>query len=300
VAPDLVLLGNLLVDDVVFPDGRTRFGAPGGAVLYGALGARLWGVRVGIVSWRGADYPDEMLGALADRGVALEGVHPLGRDGVRTWLLYEGARRRVVHRLEGPTHADVSPGPGEIPSAWRSARAFHLAPMPAETQAGLVAALSGVQGALLSLDPYVLIGDETLARWRELLQRVDVLLMSEDEMELPGWQRDPAAALRSLAGGRLGLVALKRGATGGIAYEAARDCALSWTARGRCVDPTGAGDAFAAGFLAGRLRDEALERCLARGVVGASFAIEAWGAEGLLAATPAAADARLVEWFGRG
>ena len=27
-SPDLVLLGNLLVDDVVFPDGRTRMAQP--------------------------------------------------------------------------------------------------------------------------------------------------------------------------------------------------------------------------------------------------------------------------------
>jgi sugar/nucleoside kinase (ribokinase family) len=298
VSPDLVLLGNLLVDDVVFPDGRTRLGAPGGALLYGALGARLWGVSVGIVTWHGDDYPAEALDALASRGVALEGAHALGRPGLRTWLLYEGARRRVVHRLEGPSHAEVSPGPGEIPRGWRRARAFHLAPMPPETQAELVAELSRVPGALLSLDPYVLLGAEAVERWRDVLRSVDVLLMSEDEMELPGWRHDPPAALRALAGGRLELVMLKRGAAGGIGYDARHGRLAPWPARGRCVDPTGAGDAFAAGFLAGLLRGEGLERSVFRGVVGASFAIEAWGPDGLLAATPETAEARLAEWFG--
>ena len=42
-SPDLVVLGNLLVDDMVFPDGRTRKAEPGGATLYAALGASLWG-----------------------------------------------------------------------------------------------------------------------------------------------------------------------------------------------------------------------------------------------------------------
>jgi len=42
VIPDLVVLGNLLVDDMVFPDGRTRMAEPGGATLYAALGASLW------------------------------------------------------------------------------------------------------------------------------------------------------------------------------------------------------------------------------------------------------------------
>ena len=37
--PSIVLLGNLLVDDLVFPDGTTRMGQAGGALLYDALGA---------------------------------------------------------------------------------------------------------------------------------------------------------------------------------------------------------------------------------------------------------------------
>ena len=64
------------------------------------------------------------------------------------------------------------------------------------------------------------------------------------------------------------------------------------------VDPTGAGDAFAAGFVAGRLAGEDPGRALARGVVAASYAIAAEGIAGLLAATPEGAADRLRGWFG--
>ena len=97
--PSIVLLGNLLVDDVVFADGTTRMGQPGGALLYGALGATVWESRPGLVSVLGDDYPAQVLEQLQQRGVDLTGVHPLGRPGVRTWLLYEGHARRLVHRL---------------------------------------------------------------------------------------------------------------------------------------------------------------------------------------------------------
>ncbi|MCE3249726.1 MAG: PfkB domain protein, partial [Geminicoccaceae bacterium] len=69
VTPSLVLLGNLLVDDIVLPDGRTCMAQPGGAILYGTLGAALWGTRVGCVSLAGADYPDASLDALKRRRV---------------------------------------------------------------------------------------------------------------------------------------------------------------------------------------------------------------------------------------
>jgi sugar/nucleoside kinase (ribokinase family) len=321
-APELVLLGNLLVDDLVFPDGRTRMGQPGGAILYASLAAALWGARTGCVSLRGEDYPADALERLRRRGVALEGVAPLGRPGVRTWLLYEGRVRRVVHRLGGPTHEEVSPEPAQVPAAWRAARAFHLAPMPIAVQERLVAALNEraldgpgtgaitrpaeqrdavtarAGGTLLTIDPHELVTEDSLPRWRALLAQVDVFFPSEDELRLADAATDPHAALRRLAGGRLRFVAYKRGLRGGILYDAREDRFHEWAARTNgIVDPTGAGDAFAAGFLTAQLEGRGIEECLQRGVVTASFALEAWGSASLLEATRADAEARQRAWF---
>jgi sugar/nucleoside kinase (ribokinase family) len=137
-----------------------------------------------------------------------------------------------------------------------------------------------------------------------MLVGVDVLFLSEDDLELPGAATDPRAALRRLAGGqpdgsRLRLALLKRGAQGGVLYEVREDRFTEWMPRAeRVVDPTGAGDAFAGGFLAGWLRGEGVEHGLARGVVGASLAIEDWGATRILATTAEEAAARLRAWFG--
>ncbi|HTR96338.1 MAG TPA: carbohydrate kinase family protein [Candidatus Acidoferrales bacterium] len=300
IAPELVLLGNLLVDDLVFPDGHTRMGQAGGAILYASLAAALWGVRVGCVSLQGTDYPVAMLDALARRGIALDGVTPLGRPGVRTWLLYEGRVRRVVHRLGGPTHADVSPEPAQVPAAWRSARAFHLAPMPLAVQRRQVEAL-GAHGAFVSVDPHELVTEATLPAWHDVLAGVDAFFPSEDELRLDGVSTDPHAALRRLAGGRLRYVAFKRGLRGGLLYDARADRVSEWAARtDGIVDPTGAGDAFAAGFLAAILAGRDAEEAVHRGVVGASFALAAWGPAALLEATRADAEARLRAWFGAG
>jgi sugar/nucleoside kinase (ribokinase family) len=293
-SPELIVLGNLLVDDLVFADGTTRMGEPGGAIVHLALGARLWGTPVGAASIAGEDYPAWALEALAERGVALGGVRRIPGPGLRTWLLYEDRCRQVVHRLDRPSHADVSPRPADVPVPWRAARAFHLAPMPFAIQAELVDDLAA-SGALLALDPYLPLRQDTLPAWRELLSRVDALFLSEDELQVD--LGAPEACARSLAQGRLRYLFLKRGAQGGLAYDAREGRLLPWTARAvRVVDATGAGDAFAAGVLTGLLRGETLERALARGKVGASFALEDWGPRGLLAATPAQADARLHEW----
>ena len=285
--PALILLGNLLVDDIVFADGTTRMGEPGGAIMYGALGAAIWGTRVGCVSLVGTDYPTAMLEALEAHGIDLAGVHRLPGPGVRTWLLYEGHLRRLIHRLGCPTHEQVSPGPEHIPPAWRSAPAFHLAPMPFAVQRRALRALAPDASRFVSVDPHLPVTEETLHDWREALADADAFFPSEDELLLEDTQADPRRVLPRLAGGRLRFVVFKQAARGGILYDAREGCFHRWIGRARKVsDPTGAGDAFAAGFISAHLEGLPVAACLDRAVDSASFAIEAPGAASLLEATP--------------
>ena len=107
--------------------------------------------------------------------------------------------------------------------------------------------------------------------------------------------------MAQLASGRLRFVALKRGENGGILYDA-RDRRLhTWEARTtKVVDPTGAGDAFAMGFVSAHLEGLAVDECLQRAVVTASFALETWGSDALITATREEADRRLRSWYGEG
>ena len=296
-----MLLGNLLVDDVVFSDGSTRMGQPGGAVMYGAMGAAIWGTSVGCVSLVGTDYPVTMLEALAKRRVDLTGVHRLGGPGVRTWLLYEGHLRRLIHRLGCPTHEQVSPGPEHIPRAWQSAPAVHLAPMPFVAQRRVLGSLTINPNRFVSIDPHLPITEETLDDWRHVLADADAFFPSEDELLLEETKVDPRRVLPRLATGRLRFIVFKQAARGGLLYDAREDRFHRWLGRAaKVIDPTGAGDAFAAGFISAHLEGLPVASCLARGRVSASFAIEAPGAASLLEATRTDADARLRQWSAAG
>jgi sugar/nucleoside kinase (ribokinase family) len=297
VTPRLVIAGNLLIDDLVLPSGLTRLGEPGGAVLYAALAASLWGSQVGCASLCGDDYPPLALLALGGRGVDLEGVRQLDGAGGRTWLLYEEAARHMVPRLGSPSHAAVSPRPEHLPAQYWQARACHLAPMPLSSQRELARALGKGEDRLLTLDPHLPIREDTLADWRPVLERVDIIFPAEEELQLDGLQEDPRAALRRLAGGRLRYVVLKRGERGGLLYDLARERLQKWQPRASAVvDPTGAGDAFAAGFITALLDGQEPAAALQRALVSASFARAGWGPLGLRAATPAAAQKRLQQW----
>jgi sugar/nucleoside kinase (ribokinase family) len=300
VTPSIVLFGNLLVDDVVFADGRTRMGQPGGAILYGALGATLWNARPGLVSPVGDDYPGSILQILQQRGADLRGVRALGRPGVRTWLLYEGHLRRLIHRLGCPTHEQVSPQPEDIPSDWRNAPAFHLAPMPFEVQRSLLQTLRRTPAPFVSIDPHLEVTEETLSDWRDALADADAFFPGEDELLLEDAQANPEGVLPRLVNGRLRFVVFKRGGKGGILYDAQQARFHTWVAHTESVvDQTGAGDAFATGFVCAYLDGLSVEACVQRAVVTASVAVEGWGTDALFSIRRADAEARLQQWYGR-
>jgi ribokinase len=165
--------------------------------------------------------------------------------------------------------------------------------MPADVQQSLVAALGGVP-ALLSLDPYLLFRADALPAFRAVVPAVDVFFVSEDEDELG------ETALLALARARTRFLLWKRAARGGRLWDVRQKTFVDWAARAEAVrDPTGAGDAFAGGFLAGLLLGEGPVPALERGVVSASFALAESGPAGMLVATAKAAENRRREWYGR-
>jgi sugar/nucleoside kinase (ribokinase family) len=214
-------------------------------------------------------------------------------------LLYEGSVRRLIHRLGCPTHDDVSPRPAHIPAGWSAAPAFHLSPMPFGAQRALLAALRVSASAFVSVDPHRTVTEASLDEWREALADADAFFPGEDELLLDSAQADPRRALRRLVSGRLRFVVFKRGAKGGILFDARDDRFHVWDARtAAVVDQTGAGDAFSAGLILALLAGLPIEACLQRAIVTASFAVAGWGPDALLAGTQAEAEARCRQWYG--
>jgi sugar/nucleoside kinase (ribokinase family) len=171
--------------------------------------------------------------------------------------------------------------------------------MPFDVQRALLRALRADAPAFVSIDPHQGVTEETLDEWREALADADAFFPGEDELLLEGAHANPRRALPRLVNGRLRFVVFKRGARGGILYDAHDERFYSWDARAATVvDQTGAGDAFGVGLVLAHLAGLPIEACLQRAVVTASFAVGGWGPEALLAATRADAEARLRQWYG--
>ena len=77
---------------------------------------------------------------------------------------------------------------------------------------------------------------------------------------------------------KVGTLVITRGVKGAIALEEGARAEVTAVAVAGVIDTTGAGDLFAAGFLAGRLRGRSLEGCLKAGTIAAAEIISHFGA----------------------
>jgi 2-dehydro-3-deoxygluconokinase len=116
---------------------------------------------------------------------------------------------------------------------------------------------------------------------RSLAQAADIVFVGLDEaQELWGSRlRDPSDVRRLLPSPKI-MVVKDGSRTATAFFGEAQVCVPALTVD--VVEPVGAGDAFAAGFLAGLLRSEPVDRCLRLGHVTAASALSVPGDHGPL------------------
>ena len=105
----------------------------------------------------------------------------------------------------------------------------------------------------------------------------DVLFGNEDEVRHLTGCRELAECLNALSP-KVGTLVVTRGADGAIAVANGERAEISAASVEKVVDTTGAGDLFAAGFIAGRCRGRDLKGCLEAGSIAAAEVISHFGA----------------------
>lgn len=320
----LVIAGQMRRQYLLPPEGKPLLDAPGGNLLHAAAGTRLWVEAVSLLARVGEDYPHEWLRSFQQKGIDTRGVKivPGGLD-LRSFMVYTDAQTYQVtnpvshfSRLGLPFPKGLlgyqpprseqdhrnranpdSPKLSDIPAEYRVAKAVHLAPLDLLTHSQLTTAFrhSGVPHITIDPGPGYM-NANFLDDLRSLLQGVTAFLPSEEEIRSLFWGRthdlwEMAATLASFG---CRIIVIKRGALGQYVYDSLNN--RKWDIPGypsRYCDPTGAGDAFCGGFLAGYAATLDPLQAALHGNISASFAIEGSGPFYLLDAMPGLAQARI-------
>jgi 2-dehydro-3-deoxygluconokinase len=293
-SPDLITFGETMA--------LLSAGAPGPLrhathLQLGIAGAES-NVAIGVArlghaaAWTGRVGDDE-LGLLVLARLRGEGVDVGGAtvDGERpTGLMLKAARTagvtQVIYYRRGSACSSLTLEHLDE-DAIRGARVLHLTGITAALGDGPRAAVfhaaevARAAGTIVCFDPNHRAAlwpsaEEATRTLGDLAARADVVLAGEAEARLMAGDLEPAALARALGRDGAAQAVIKRGARGATAWTA--DGPLSVAAHPvACVDPVGAGDAFAAGYLSALLDDLAPAARLDRATQVAAVAVSAHG-----------------------
>ncbi len=325
-SPRVLFAGQLRREFVILPSNQMLIDVPGGNVLYAGVGSAIWepGPKPGIVARVGEDYPQSWIDEFSRCGLDVRGVNimPQAVD-VRSFTAFTSRTTRSVEdpvahfaRLELPfpkallgyrgsdspldskTHlSPTSLRQGDLPHEYQEASAAHICPLDYLTHSLLPALLRQAEFTTVTLDPSPGYMNPTF--WDEvpaLITGLTAFLPSEEETRslFQGRSTDLWEMAEALAAYGCEIIVIKRGEGGQLLYDVATRNRWEITAYpSRMVDPTGAGDAFCGGFLAGyRSTYDPLEAVL-HGNISASLVVEGTGVFYALQALPGLAQARL-------
>ena len=296
----ILVVGSVAFDTIATPSGKVK-DILGGAATYFSLAASYFtGVRV--VAVVGEDFMPEHEAVLTNRGVDTRGIERTKGKTFRWGGQYlDNLNEAKTDFTELNVFEKFQP---RIPKEYSGTPILFLANIHPTLQAAVRLEMDGVR----------LTGGDTMNFWiqgtpRELaetLKLVNVLLINDTETRmLAGEKNLPRAAKKVLAMGPSALV-VKHGEYGatiffregafGLGSHPFRAPALPIE---EVIDPTGAGDSFAGGFMGyiasqseGEISREVLKRALFYGGVMGSFAVERFGTERLQNLTRGEIDAR--------
>ena len=275
----LLVVGSIALDSIFTPFGETADALGGSAVYFSVAASLLNPVQVvGVV---GSDYPMAELERLAPRGIDWSGVEHAAGESFR-WkgkYSYDLQSRETLETRLG-VFASFQP---KLPPSARTAEYLFLGNIDPELQLGV---LDQVPGARL-------VACDTMNYWiqskksalMELLTRVDILMVNDGEArELSGDWNIHRAARWILAHGPKRVV-IKQGEYGALLMERTGAFYVPAFPLEDVFDPTGAGDAFAGGFMghiarSGEVSEESLRRAMLYGATMGSFAVAASGIHG--------------------
>jgi hypothetical protein len=322
--PTFLIAGKLSREYLLPPTGQPLIDAPGGSLLYASGGLMVWEKNIGLLGRVGEDYPRPWLREFEKKGLDVRGVKILPQSvDLRSFIAYTDmyqrsnaspvshfARRGMTfpksllgYQPDTERHEDkrqlnlLQPAASDIPKDYHVALAVHLCPLDFVNQSQLMLALKGGSIGTLSLDPsphYLNPGF-----WKDLrvvLQGVTIFHPSEEELRNLFWgeTHDLWAMAEKLCEYGCEIVVVKRGVQGQMIYDSKSKRRWELPAYpSRMADPTGAGDAFCGGYLAGFVKTNDPLEAAFYGSVSASLKVEGTGPFYPLDVLPGLAEARL-------
>ncbi len=293
-AIEVVVVGSNGLDTIETKFER-RVDLLGGSVSY-ACAASSFFAPTGMVGVVGDDFPAACLAQYEAFGIDLAG---LARERGKTFRWAGVYDDDMINRRTLSTELNVfAQFAPRLPETYRKAPFLLLGNIAPELQLHVLSQLDGPRFTVAdTMDLWIKTAPAAL---NEVIRRVDMIMLNDAEARLLTREHHLRRCAAQLLGMGPRYVVIKKGEHGAILVTRDGIFLVPAYVVDCVVDPTGAGDSFAGGFLGhlaalGRVTDTNVRRSLLYGAVVASFGVEGFSLERLAVLDRPTIESRLAE-----
>ena len=291
----ILCVGSVALDSVETPFASANRVLGGSAVFFTSAATLLAPVRVvGVV---GDDYPLDRLGFLADRGADLSGIEQReGKSFFWAGCYHADLAGRDTLATELGVFADFQP---KIPAPFRQSRHVFLGNIDPSLQHDVLDQVESPEVVACDTMNYWIEGNrESLV---SLLDRVNILMINDEEARQLADESNLVKASQWIRERGPDIVVVKKGEHGAILFADDWLFCVPGFPLEEVFDPTGAGDAFAGGFMGHIERSSSvdtadLRRAMVYGSIMGSFAVERFSVDCFIDLTTEAIEERMLRF----
>ncbi len=276
----VTVVGSVALDTVETPSGKNEDGL-GGAAVYFALAASNFD-QVHLVGVVGEDFPESHIELLESKGIDLAGLERApGKTFRWSGKYHEDINERDTLDTQLNVFETFHP---KLPDTVRESPFLFLGNIHPDLQ---IEVLEQSKHEFAGLDTMDLWIDITLKELKAVLARVDTLIINDSEAKQLTGEQNLVRAAKSIRGLGPSIVVIKKGEHGCMLFgEGGEIFSTPALPLEKVVDPTGAGDSFAGGFMGHlatqqELSFDVLKQAVIYGSACASYTCEAFGPERL-------------------
>ncbi len=280
----LLIVGTVAFDAIETPFGKTDK-ILGGAATFIGLSAANFGVKSGVVSVVGGDFPEEYLDLLTDRGVNTDGVEivPDGKTFFWSGKYHNDLNTRDTLITELNVLADFNP---VVPESFQDAPYVMLGNLHPLVQLSVLDQLN-TEPKLVALDTMNFWMDNALDDLMKVIKRVNVITINDEEARQLSGEYSLVKAAEKIQAMGPEYVVIKKGEHGALLFHEKEIFFAPALPLEFVFDPTGAGDTFAGGFIGylaktDNISFENMKTAVIQGSNLASFCVEKFGTERML------------------
>jgi sugar/nucleoside kinase (ribokinase family) len=276
----LLIVGTVAFDAIETPFGKTDK-ILGGAATYIGLSAANFKAKSAIVSVVGDDFPQEHINLLQRNNINLEGLEVVNGGDTFFWSgrYHNDMNTRDTLDTQLNVLADFQP---VVPDDFKNADIVMLGNLHPAVQLSVINQVK--KPKLIVLDTMNFWMDTTLDLLKEVIEKVDVITINDEEARQLSGEYSLVKAARIISEMGPKYVVIKKGEHGALLFHGNEMFFAPALPLEEVFDPTGAGDTFAGGFTGylAETKDTSFENMKNAIIYGsnlASFCVEKFGTE---------------------